>query len=282
MIVNDIVVVAFSKDRPMQALAMLDSFYEQCEEACFVDKMVIYKTSSQRQENAYNLISSEYKDTQFIIESEFKKNVLSCLQNKRYILFVVDDCIFTNPFSLLEIGKQLQESENTVGFSLRLGRNTTHCYTINEENQIPDFRMNVRSRNVQRFQWTNVDGDFGYPFDVSSSFYDIELLMPVLLNTKYRNPNEFEWNFYLSKDQYRDSHPYLLSYKTSVAFCNPINKVQTINNNRSGISFDYTSKSLLTKFENGGRIDISKFNNFISNGCHQEVDIDIIYSTSIS
>jgi hypothetical protein len=52
-----------------------------------------------------------------------------------------------------------------------------------------------------------------------------------------------------------------------------MNKIQNWNNNRSeNISMEY----LLLEFEYGYRIDIDPFNEFVSNGAHQYVPVDLV------
>jgi len=63
-----------------------------------------------------------------------------------------------------------------VGFSYHLGCNTTYCYTMDK----PQNRRlsSLRARAV-RFNWPDMDYDFGYPNRVSSSMYRTADLLPL-------------------------------------------------------------------------------------------------------
>jgi hypothetical protein len=89
---------------------------------------------------------------------------------------------------------------------------------------------------------------------------------------EYCNPNDLEYSLYSNLGWYVKEYPYLLSFDISVAFSNPANKVQNVNNNRT--SNQYDSEFLLQQFMSRKKIDYSPFNNFVSNGAHQEVDFD--------
>jgi hypothetical protein len=64
----------------------------------------------------------------------------------------------------------------------------------------------------------------------------------------------------------------LAFFKNSVAFCNPVNKVQRINNNRVAESYCYNIQELLCLFEQGKRVDVDVYDGYIPTGCHQEIN----------
>jgi len=276
-------VVIFSKNRPMQLYATLESFYLHCQDIELCSITVIYK-SDPSYNYAYTQIQNNFQDVYCYEEGRFQNDVMGALAYRKYVLFVVDDCIFTNKFSLGEMQQLLENNDDALGFSLRLGRNTTYCYPDNKPNELPGFTSHVSQDNILRFSWRSVGGDFGYPFDLSSSFYRISTLVDILQadNVSYANPNQLEWQLYVYAMQSKSTYPsYLLSYKTSVAFCAPVNKVQTVNDNRTGTQQQYSVEKLLDQFNKGYSIDIKKFVGLVSNSCHREVDFDFIYNPCI-
>ena len=66
--------------------------------------------------------------------------------------------------------------------------------------------------------------------------------------------------------------PNLLMYDKSVAFSNPLNKVQLDHPNKSG---DIDADMLLQYFMAGYRIDDKPFNHYKSTGAHELVDIEV-------
>jgi len=269
-----ITTVYFSKDRPLQLDLCLKTNTECSSDWVFQEEVVIYKATNNKFKEAYKKLSSDYPFVCFIEERIFKENLLSAVQNTKYIFFVVDDCIFTRRFSLADIIETLEEDNenNVLGFSLRLGNNTTYCYPINKNNEMPETQRENGNKIV--FDWTKIKtGDFGYPLEVSSSIYKTKDILELLEFTDYYNPNTLEWSMYCNLRNF-EYKPKLMCHKTSVAFCNPINKVKKDNYNRGGKNPEYGINSLLDKYEKGYRINPEPFYNFVSNGCHQEVELD--------
>lgn len=264
----------------MQLELALYSYLSNCIAFSETDKVVLFKTTSKDSEEAYDILKSSYKEFIFVRENEnfefLVRNLISHGEYE-YTLFVVDDTVFTRRFSIDSMINHLKNDNSAIGFSLRLGRNTRHCYPLGIGNQMPfiddsgmfDYKMG-------HFNWRKVNfGDFGYPLELSSSLYKTEDVLKVIENAPFANPNELEWIMYLGADKL-EGKSNLYCYKQSVAFSNPINKVQNVNQNRSGTKEKYSPEHLTKKFLEGYRINYRDFINFESNGCHQEVDIELL------
>jgi len=114
--------------------------------------------------------------------------------------------------------------------------------------------------------------DWNYPMDISSSMHKSDFIKIVLMNANIQNPNELE--YFLDAYKTFNQQSLIACYKRSVAFCNPINKVNMGNNNRSGDDPELSIEELLEKFIGGYRINIDRYENFIPNSPHQEVDVE--------
>jgi len=267
------ITVIFSKDRALQLDATLRSLYLNCDE--YLDIHVLYTCSNERHENSYKNLEKKHKFVKFVREIDFKADLLKLIHDKMYILFVVDDTIFTRKFSVQEIIDVLDTNQDAIGFSLRLGINTTNCYTQNKSQVMPPS-VKIKD-NILMYGWIGADYDYGYPIELSSSFYRVGDILPILQNLPYENPNSLEWMMYCALDVFKKYKPLLLCYEESVAFSVPLNKVQMTNNNRNSELKEYNPDLLLTKYEQCGIMDIDKLQGFIPNGAHQEVEIEIIY-----
>jgi len=268
----NVVALYFSKDRPMQLDLTLNSNHLNCSEWLELKEVVLYKATNERYKKAYQKLAKLHRKVKFIEETNFKKDVLSILQDKKYVLFVVDDSIFVNNYSLEDIIFYLEQDKTCLGFSLRLGKNTKICYPIKQPNNIPIFLNLNDKKKIQRFNWVYAGiGDFSYPLEVSSSIYPVSKLKEILENGIYHTPNSLESLMSINTTLFSRSYPTMLCYSTSKCFSNPINKVQTENNNRSGSDSDYQPEFLLKKFEKGYRINPLDFYGFIPTGCHEEV-----------
>jgi len=190
----------------------------------------------------------------------------------RDILFLVDDTLFVKDFSIGTALNALETTGKALGFSLRLGKNTTNCYMRKVQQDLPDF--SVEQSDVLSFNWTTAKHDFNYPFDVSSSLYRNRQIARYLLLLPFNEPNSLEDQMTNYSRLFRKRHSHLLCFHQSVAFCNPLNLVQNVApNNRSAVSSDFNVKALAIRFEQGQRIDTKTLNGMQPNGCHQEVQL---------
>jgi hypothetical protein len=197
----------------------------------------------------------------------------------KMILFLVDDNIFVKDFFLDEAIQCLMNEPEALGFSLRLGTNTTYCYTLDKNQALPTFIVvhsppsKQSSPAILKYDWTAGDADFGYPLEVSSSIYRLDDILSVLNRLSFMNPNFMESKLSRQASRFNQLKPYLLCYENSVTFCNPVNKVQTAHQNRAGEKFGYTVEELAHRYELGERIKVTEYEGFIPTGCHQEVDL---------
>jgi hypothetical protein len=187
------------------------------------------------------------------------------------VLFLVDDNLFVKDFYLKHIIDELRNGEKLLGFSLRLGKNTTYCYARGRRQSLPEFK-NINNE-IALFDWTKSDGDFGYPLEVSSSIYRLQDILPLLMAIPFDNPNTLEDRMAYHSRFFRNKRPLLACYQHSVTFCNPVNLVQSVMPNRAGEILKYSADELSSRFEQGERIQVVAYSGFTPEACHQEVDL---------
>ena len=264
-----IVGLLFSKDRAMQLDATVRSLAVHCGDMQEIDVKVIFVASTIGNEQQYQELATTYSDIEFIKQVDFESQVLSSMVGYEYVLFLVDDNIFVGSFSVNDIIGTLKDNPDALGFSLRLGTNTTYCYPLRVDQQLPLFTK--IDHEFLKFDWTSAQYDFGYPLEVSSSIFRVGDMM-TLLQDHFTNPNTLE--AYLDSQKIVFYHkPFLLCNVYSCAFSNPINKVQNTFNNRTGEVFSYSIDNLKEMFIRGHRIDVAEYSGFIPNACHQEVKL---------
>ena len=219
-------IVAFSKDRPMQLDCTLRTLHLHCKDISQVPIRVIYTTSSYFYERGYQKLKEEFPSVDLVKEKAFKNDLLSFVSSWEHILFLVDDNIFVRDFRLGDVVKALADNPSAIGFSLRLGRNTTSSYMLGRSQSLPGF---ISAKNgYLSFDWTVSELDFGYPLEVSRSVYRVPDILPLLNGLDYKNPNTLEALLDANKTVLLRARPRLLCCETSVTFCNPANKVQDI------------------------------------------------------
>ncbi len=268
---NNTIGLIFSKDRAMQLQADIESFYLHCSDADSVDMTILYKVSDQRHRRQYDTLKRKFTSVTFVEENNFRSQVLSLLDGYEYVLFLVDDNMFIKPFTVSQAINCLQKHTDTIGFSLRLGKNTTYCYANNVPQNLPAFQS--LGGKVMKYNWTCQQADFNYPLEVSSSIYKIADIMPLLVQINFHNPNKFEGAMAQNAKLYRELRPSLLCYEYSVAFCDPVNIVQQTAKNRFGTVNNYTVDQLADLFDRDMSIDVAKYKDFIPNSTHHEVQL---------
>ena len=267
------VAIIFSKDRAMQLNATIESFLLHCTDNDNVDLNILYNTSTKLYTNQYDQLKSRFPEINFIRETDFRHQTLSLIEKNEYVLFLVDDNIFVKPFSIQNTIYFLQKEGDAIGFSLRLGKNTTYCYPLSSQQRIPAF-MEV-GEGILKYCWLNEQHDFGYPLEVSSSVYRSKDMLRLLSRLDFTNPNTLEGTM-ASNKYFEPNLRHLLTFDESVTFCNPVNIVQNVTNNKFGKLNNYTSKELADYFSQGKLIDVEKYIGFTPNASHQEMELYFI------
>jgi len=300
--------ILFSKDRAMQLHAALRSFQLNCQDREQIRLEIIYQCSSVEAFRQYACLIEEFVDDSgihFMKEGDFREDVLDLalshsgihgfrkafllklaqisrqlpffilhfykFTSPRFILFSVDDNIWIRPFLLEDIYPVLESEQRVFGFSFRLGQNTTYCYPQDKPQRLPVF--DLLSPGIMRFKWTTADGDFHYPFDVSSSIYPFPLILRLLLRTKFSNPNNLESRLAAKTIRSQKCLDHLCCYSASVAFCNPLNRVADNQmTNRAGEQYACSNEYLSQLFKEGFRVDLSMLQGMSPQSCHQEVE----------
>ena len=188
------------------------------------------------------------------------------------VLFMVDDNIFTADFRLADVKAALASNRSAIGFSLRLGLNTTYCYMLDQPQKTPKYF--ALDNDIISYPWRDAEFDYGYPLEISSSIYRIQDLLGTMLGLPFDHPNELEAHLATSVGLFARKLPELLCYTQSVTFCNPSNIVQQVfSGNRSSDNRDYSVDKLALRFERGERILVEAYSGFIPNSCHQDVGL---------
>lgn len=301
--------VVFSKDRALQLDGCLESFWRHIQDAPLVRLHVLFAASGPRHHAQYlELARSAGNRAEFIPEAGFRRQVTSMLNETltkagnggrpgpmqrlaglirepnrgdefQGVLFLVDDCVFVRDVKLASAQAALGAHPEALGFSLRLGRNTTSCYVQNRMQTLPGFES--AGAGFLKYRWEEADGDFGYPLEISSSLYRLTEIRALIRGMHFRDPNTFESQLSLKARQRSGRQPFMLCGELSSAFSIPLNRVQTVYPNRSGAAPDWSTESMAAKFDQGLRINTRALDGFIPTGVHQEVDLDLELSNGL-
>lgn len=259
-------IVVFSKDRAMQLDLFLRSFGKMVKDYHLYDIKVLYTYTNDRFKQGYDkLIKKNYRHASYTKEVNFKSTLLSLVNPLNpHTVFFVDDNVFKNPFDFYDEQMYVfNRDESILCRSLRLHKTLNYCYPAKVVMIPPIFLED----NV--FEWRGQLGDYGYPLSVDGHIYRTKDIMPYLLNLKYNNPNSLEGEMAHSHVQSSK----MVCYDKSIIVNNPLNRVQTVNDNKHG---DITAEFLNNKFLEGQLILLDNFIGIENTSCHQEIPITFI------
>jgi len=264
----------FSKDRAFQLEAMLRSFRSHAQDAAAARLAVLFRATDARHVRQYAVLARAHPDVTFVAEQSFRDDLLSIIGSSRVIMFLVDDTLVTRPFSLSLAVEALTREPRALGFSLRLGINTTYCYMLDRPQALPTFQ--TLEGGVLQYDWRAAEHDFGYPLELSSSLYRAADLLPSLRDLDFRNPNRLEAEVQTRRDSFAERTPLLLCFERSVAFSAPLNLVQEVFPNRSRGAADSSVEALSRLFDEGFRLDVAAWNDHVTRGAHEEIEVKLV------
>ena len=256
----------FSRDRAYQLDAVLRSFRRHCRDRQHVNLVVLYSNTKPEFDRRYEQLAKEYSEVRFFAETDFRTQVLTLVREHAAVLFMVDDNIFVESFDLKLLERALLQTPRALGGSLRLGQNTSYCFSLNIEQPPP--RFTPLENELFKYLWQTTAGDFGYPLEVSSSLYLTTVVEPILEKMPFRNPNTLEAGLAAAASGMSRSYPELICYETSRAFCVPLNLVQNEFQNRAANDSEMTAESLGRRYDAGWRVDVARMKGFQPPACH--------------
>ncbi len=263
--------IILSKDRPLQLDGTLRSLEWSCADLESADVHVLFKGSTTRFAAGYRVLASQHPKVSMYLEADFKADLIRLVSGSDYVFFVVDDTLFVGELSLTAAVRALDGDPKCLGFSYRLGRNTTYCYSLDKPQRLPAFT--TLDSGCLSFDWTAAEHDFAYPIEVSSSMYRTADVLPLIQRLPHGNPNTLEAALSQEASAFRRSHPRLACYEHSVAVSVPANIVQTAWTNRVDGRAALAPDALLRRYEGGERLDVKHYRGLIPNACHQELDL---------
>jgi len=268
----EVACVIFSKDRPIQLFALLESISELSQNLGSIS--IIYNYESEEFQKAYEQVQKEspLNIKHFLSDNKdgFKSTLMNVLKNtsEDILFFLVDDIVFTHKFDF-NLLKGLPFREGI--FSLRLGETIRYSYMARSAQKIPKLKtLTLNNQKLICWNWNEEKLDWGYPLSVDGHLFCKDEIFVMTQTLDFFAPNSYE------KELQRFSRAMKsikkgFALKKPVLFNNPCNMVQKeIISNRSG---NLSTVELLNKWNERKSIDVSKFKNHENTSVHEELKL---------
>jgi hypothetical protein len=268
-------ITIFSKNRAMQLEACLHSLNVYFSDLNLEsnNRTVIYSADNSHKES-YEVLKRTYDNFKFVEQNYFKQNSLVGINlNNPYTMFLVDDIIFKDNFSLNDsIFSLLKGNQTLLAISLRLHKGINYCYAIDKDIKIPSFIRNV-PKEFCVWKWPQSEGDWGYAYSLDGNVYNTRQIVSILQDINYDNPNEMEAVLNIPK---HDIQPiYMCCYETNSKLLNvPANRIQNQFKNRNEGSHEIDE--LLERFMGNERIDITKTSGMKNYSVHFPIEYSFV------
>lgn len=275
---RELVCLIFSKDRALQLDACLRSLQRSIRPTALneISVHVVYKCSRKLHSLTYKNLREHWTDINWHLQRNFLNDIKLICHRREHILFLSDDTLFVKEWNLSSVLNFVSNCNESVGFSLRLGKNTNYCHSLDVRQKIPVFTP-CKETSVNSFNWTAEEHDFAYPLELSSSVYRSELILNLLKDEhNIQTPAEIERILNGKKDTLAVNFPILGCFDQSVAFSNPLIPSQP----HLPFNTQYSTLELANEFADGKRIDTQKLWGLTTKGARQTEATEWIESTT--
>lgn len=271
-VVEGVVGVVFSKDRPLQLYALLKSYLEKVKNPAKLK--IMYAASCDKYQKAYEDVKKTINDEsfEFYKEKSFKKDLVDLLKSsdEEKIFFLVDDILFVES---LDMDDYINVDASSAIASMRLGRNLEQAYTVNADQKLPDFNVadnSLENAHKLMWKWSNGDFDWGYPLSVDGNLFLLREIKAMAVICEYQAPNSFEKALQWFNNAFEARSG--VCFEKSVIVNIPFNKVQSENRNISG---RVSEEELLRLWNEGYELDLNRYYGFSNISAHQELPLFI-------
>lgn len=249
--------VIWSYNRACQLETLLNSIRTYCPKFNWT---ILYSFSSWEFRNAYEILRSEYKEFNWRIKDNGKRDLIESISNSDYSGVVTDDCVFHSHVSDIDMS-------DIFCFSLRLGYNTIiqNCFDGSTQ---PELIGNETDKYVTwNFDWYHPLLNYGYPFSTDGHIYHTKQFVSLLNQIAFNKPTELESNLFYLQNQilFRGMRAFKNSVLVNVPLTNMSGVTESIK-----LSIDELNKI----YRNGFRL---RFKSQEIKGCHQVLPYEFNY-----
>ncbi len=262
---NQVDIVVFSYNRPMQLYAYIESLYKNATNCNQIT--AIYRASSPEYEEGYAQVTQAFPKVnwkkQLCPPGDFQKLTRDAIFNSKakFVAFAVDDIIIKDSIDFAQTTRLMNQTL-AYGFYLRMGKNINRSYMAGKKDPPP--KMMAVEPGVYAWQFSRGGAEWGYPNTLDMTVYRKSDIKNAIEQVSFTNPSYMEGKWSKRADKSKIGLCYELSKTINI----PMNVVTTFKNKNFGI---YSVKDLLTKFIKGYRMDIDVIQHMVNNSPHVNV-----------
>ena len=217
---NKISIIVFSKGRPMQMHAYLESLMKYSDAQQDMITVLYCETEKIR----YDKLMQSFPKVNWIKESRFEEDLKKIISDAgKYIMFGCDDVVFTANFSLKKAAAYISQNPQVFGYSMRLGEN------------IKPLPQNLsKDEIVLEWKWDCECQHYNYPWELDCTLYRKEDVLRLTMEeeTAIKNPNYYEAMITPDNRKQRITRPNMAANKASgCAIVITVNRVQDTHQN---------------------------------------------------
>lgn len=242
--------------------------------------VVIYTSSTDDFEKGYDVLRKDHHDVKFVKQGTFRTDTLKEInehaEHNPYTMFLVDDVVFKDNFSLNDtiFRECLYGNEHMLAVSLRLHRNASYCYAINNNMRLPQLTRNVPGEFLV-WKYRGCDGDWGYGLSLDGNVYNTKFILWLLNKLDFHNPNSMEAALNHPNVNSGIRPQFLCCYDgKSKLLNNPANRVQDAFPNRCENS--YGAEELNEMYLKGKRISLENITGIDNFSVHYPIDYEFL------
>lgn len=212
-------IIVFSKGRPMQLHAYLESLFMFSDAEQEMVTVLCCETENIR----YEKVMQRFGQVHWIKEHRFETDLKEAIAGAaEYIMFGCDDVVFTRQFSMEKACMYLRDNKQVFGYSMRLGEN------------IKPVPENLSSDDtVLEWKWDCPCQHYNYPWELDCTLYRKEDVVRMTMEeeTAIKNPNYYEAMITPDNRKERIVRPNMASNRTGCAIVITVNRVQETHQN---------------------------------------------------
>jgi hypothetical protein len=258
--------IVFSRDRPIQLHALLDSYRRRVSNPARLD--ILYRADDARMRRAYDEVIVDLADLSlfsFHQERDFPTDLRRLLGelDARRVFFLVDDIIFVRDVDMVEVAAVDPTREI---LSLRLGANISWSGATRSALDRPTSF--AREGDWCRWRWSDGTVDWACAHSIDGNVFDAAEVEAITAAVDFRAPNTYELALGRFADIFAERGG--CSFATSRLVNIPANRVQEeVDNDHLGID----PGELLRRWESGECIDVDAYRDDDIRSVHQELPL---------